>query len=135
MATGRGQEKVNVKVCPGMLVARSLLYKGHEGYGVSVDVLSDLVRHCKFTSLPQDSVIIKQGDRGNRSVYYTECSEKKCKQQFSSVITLSNIDQSLLFFYYNTQDYSSKFAVKSLKIPPHPKCVATLPCEILNATC
>jgi len=34
------------------------------------DVLTDIVRHCEFMAVRQHSVIIQQGDRGHRSVYY-----------------------------------------------------------------
>ena len=48
---------------------------------------------------------------------------------FLYALTLSNVNRFLKLFH--CQNHEKNFAIiPSLKIPPHLKCVATLPCEM-----
>ena len=57
---------------------------------------------------------------------------------FLHALTLPNINRLSKSFHYKYQGIRRKFVIiLSLKIPPHLKCVATLPCEmssVLKAT-
>ena len=44
------------------------------------------------------------------------------------IITLLNVDQFSIFFHCQNQE--KLVIILSLKCPPHPQCVATLPCEM-----
>ena len=64
---------------------------------------------------------------------YTMWVKKKRDTILLSMIASPNIDQFSNFQNPFTLRLSKKFAIKtSLNIPPHLKCVATLPCEILK---
>ena len=64
---------------------------------------------------------------------YTGWAKKRLATKLLSISSL-NIDRFSDFHNSFTDTFSRKFAIKLLiEIPPHLKCVATLPCEMLKA--